>query len=121
MTQAFNLSQLANNLDPSGKIDAADGLVNATPITNGGTGATSAAAARTNLAVPSTGGTGATGTWPISISGTAGDTDTLQTTDFKVFEQNGKLMFQYQGNNIASLDQQGNFTALANVSAFTTP
>lgn len=51
MTQAFNLSQLANNLDSSGHLDAADGLINAVPIANGGTGATTASAARTNLDV----------------------------------------------------------------------
>jgi len=49
MTQAFNLSQLANNLNTAGQLDAADGLVNAVPVANGGTGATTAAAARTNL------------------------------------------------------------------------
>lgn len=51
MTQAFNLSQLANNLTSAGLLDAADGLVNAVPIANGGTGATTASAARTNLGV----------------------------------------------------------------------
>ena len=51
MTQSFNLSQLANNLDSSGRLDASDGLVNALPIANGGTGATTASAARTNLDV----------------------------------------------------------------------
>ena len=61
MTQAFNLSQLANNLNTSGQLDATDGLVNAVPIANGGTGASTAAAARTNLDVlqdvsPSTSG-----------------------------------------------------------------
>lgn len=71
MTQAFNLSQLANNLDSSGRLDATDGLVNAVPVTNGGTGASSSAAARTNLSVPSTTGGGASGTWPISITGNA--------------------------------------------------
>lgn len=49
MTQAFNLSQLANNLNASGQLDATDGLVNAVPVNNGGTGASSASAARTNL------------------------------------------------------------------------
>jgi hypothetical protein len=71
MTQAFNLSQLANNLDSTGRVDATDGLVNAVPVLNGGTGASSASAARTNLAVPSTTGTGASGTWGISITGNA--------------------------------------------------
>jgi hypothetical protein len=49
MTQAFNLSQLANNLNSSGQLDATDGLVNALPVVNGGTGASTASAARTNL------------------------------------------------------------------------
>lgn len=51
MTQAFNLGQLANNLNASGQLDATDGLVGAVPIANGGTGATNAATARTNLDV----------------------------------------------------------------------
>jgi hypothetical protein len=51
MTQAFNLSQLANNLNTTGQLDATDGLVNAVPVANGGTGASTAAAARTNLGV----------------------------------------------------------------------
>lgn len=41
MTQAFNLSQLANNLNTSGQLDATDGLVGAVPVANGGTGSTS--------------------------------------------------------------------------------
>lgn len=73
MTQSYNLSQLANNLTSAGLLDAADGLVNAVPIANGGTGASSASAARTNLVVPSTTGTGASGTWGISITGSAAD------------------------------------------------
>ena len=51
MTQAYNLSQLANNLNSTGQLDATDGLVNAVPIANGGTGAASASGARTNLDV----------------------------------------------------------------------
>jgi hypothetical protein len=51
MTQSYNLSQLANNLTSAGLLDAADGLVNAVPIANGGTNATTASAARTNLDV----------------------------------------------------------------------
>lgn len=71
MTQAFNLSQLANNLNSSGQLDATDGLVNAVPVANGGTGASSASAARTNLSVPSTTGGGASGDWGINVTGTA--------------------------------------------------
>jgi hypothetical protein len=38
MTQSYNLSQLANNLNTAGQLDATDGLVNAVPAANGGTG-----------------------------------------------------------------------------------
>lgn len=37
MTQAFNLAQLANNLNTSGQLDATDGLFGVIPIANGGT------------------------------------------------------------------------------------
>lgn len=37
MTQAYNLSQLANNLNTAGQLDATDGLVGAVPVANGGT------------------------------------------------------------------------------------
>lgn len=53
MTQAYNLSQLANNLNASGQLDATDGLVNAVPVLNGGTGASTASAARANLGLGS--------------------------------------------------------------------
>lgn len=43
MTQAFNLSQLANNLNTSGQLDASDGLFNQVPVPNGGTGASTLA------------------------------------------------------------------------------
>jgi len=55
MTQAFNLAQLANNLNTSGQLDATDGLYGALPIANGGTGQTSATAA-TNALLPSQSG-----------------------------------------------------------------
>ena len=38
MTQAFNLSQLANNVNTSGQLNAAAGLYNQTAVANGGTG-----------------------------------------------------------------------------------
>lgn len=38
MTAAFNLSQLANNLNTSGQLDATDGLAGIVPVANGGSG-----------------------------------------------------------------------------------
>ena len=38
MTQAFNLAQLANNLNTAGQLDASDGLTGIVPIANGGSG-----------------------------------------------------------------------------------
>lgn len=104
MTQAFNLSQFANNLDSSGRLDAADGLVNAVPITNGGTGATTAAAARTNLGVPSATGGSASGTWGINITGSAGTAGSAGTV--------GTI------NNATGGTIQGDIYATGNVTAY---
>lgn len=41
MTQAFNLSQLANKVNTSGQLDASTGLYNQTSVANGGTGKSS--------------------------------------------------------------------------------
>jgi hypothetical protein len=49
MTAAFNLAQLANNLNNTGQLDASDGLIGVVPVANGGTGASTAANARINL------------------------------------------------------------------------
>lgn len=51
MTQAYNLSQLANQVNSSGKLDASLGLVNAVPVANGGTGSTTASDAKVALQV----------------------------------------------------------------------
>ena len=51
MTQAFNLSQVANNANSSGQINASAGLYNAVPVSNGGTGSTTANAAKVALSV----------------------------------------------------------------------
>lgn len=45
MTQAFNLSQLANNVNSTGLLNAATGLYNQTPVANGGTGLATATGA----------------------------------------------------------------------------
>jgi hypothetical protein len=55
----------------------ATNVVGIVSVTNGGTGASTAAVARSTLGVPATDGTGSTGTWPVSISGTAATATTL--------------------------------------------
>lgn len=44
MTQAFNLSQLANKVNTSGQLDVSTGSTGTLPVANGGTGVTSAGA-----------------------------------------------------------------------------
>ena len=135
MTQAFNLSQLANNLDSSGRLDATDGLVNAVPVANGGTNATTAAAARTNLGAAA----GTMTDWAFVQSGTslllqysgvtkatltsAGNLDmgtTLTLGNFSIEESGGTLLFKYSGTSIASLSSAGEIVAVDNVSAYGT-
>lgn len=111
MTQAFNLSQLANNLNSSGQLDATDGLVNAVPVANGGTGASSASAARTNLDVPSRSGAAATGTWDIDILGDSASAASLVTTNWTVVESGGQLLFKYGGVTKFTMDQTNGFIA----------
>jgi len=68
MTVAFNLSQLANYVNSSGKLDAANGLVNATSVPNGGTGA----ASTTAYAVQCGGTTSTSAHQSIATVGTSG-------------------------------------------------
>jgi len=62
----------ATGLTPSTATTGAVTLGGTLNVSNGGTGATTAAGARTSLDVPSTSGSGATGTWGISVTGNAG-------------------------------------------------
>ena len=116
---------------PSQTFDPAK-LSDATPITKGGTGATTAAAARSSLGVPATDGTGASGSWGISITGnaatstsagsstTAGSAAKVVAANWTIEEVSGVLYFKYGGVNKAKLDSSGNFTVAGNVSGYST-
>ena len=45
----------------------------------------------------------------------------LTTTNFTIQQVGSVLVFQYNGSNVASLDSSGNFTTIANVTAYGTP
>jgi hypothetical protein len=91
MTQAYNISQLANNLNSSGQLDATDGLVNAVPVANGGTGASTASAARANLGTPS------------------GDSNTLNLGSWTIESSSGNLQFYYSGSLKFTMDAANGF------------
>lgn len=128
MTQAVNLANFANNLDSSGGLNPS-ALNAATPVSKGGTGSTTAAAARTALGlaigsdVPSPTGTGASGTWGINISGNAATatsatsaTDAtnatkLITANFTIEESGGVLLIKYGATTVASISSTGVITS----------
>jgi hypothetical protein len=86
----------------------AQNLTGTLAIANGGTGATSASAARTSLDVAQTTGANATGTWPINISGS---TPSLVTTNFSIVESAGNLLIKYGATTIVTISSAGTITA----------
>ena len=123
MTQAINLANFSNSLDTSGGVPPSQ-LNAAVPLSKGGTNATTASDARTNLGlaigtnVPSPTGTGASGSWPISVTGSSAS---MATTNFTVTQSGTKLIIQNGSTTIASLDASGNLIVLGNVTAYGTP
>lgn len=83
----YGLAADAVKVNDDGSLSAASLTLTQTPlaIASGGTGASTAAAARTSLAVPGSTGIGASGLWDIDISGLAASSTVLATPrDFAV-------------------------------------
>ena len=87
-------------------------------VADGGTGASTAANARTNLGVPATDGTGASGTWGISVTGSA---TSVSTTNFSIAESGGVLKIMYGATAVLSISSAGYITAKNDIEAFGTP
>ncbi len=108
MTQASNLANFANNLNSSGQVDP-NALSSVVPISKGGTNASTASAARTNLDVPKRDGTDASGNWGINITGNAAtasnatnssNSTRLVTTNWIIEESGGILQFKDSGGTL---------------------
>jgi hypothetical protein len=118
MTQAMNLANFSNSLDSSGGVPPTQ-LNSAVTIAKGGTNATTASDARTNLGlaigtdVPSPTGTGASGTWAINVTGTAGS---VATTNFSIVESGGDLLIKYGATTIVTISSAGAISAGGSVS-----
>lgn len=58
---------------------------------------------------------------PSAINGAVAEATQLVTLNFSCKQVGSKLYFYYGTTQIASLDGSGNFTSLANVTAYGTP
>jgi hypothetical protein len=85
----------------------AAGLSSTLVVGSGGTGATTASDARTNLGVPSTTGTGASGTWGIDITGNAATATKLSTASGSAPSYSARAWVNFTSNTSNTTDFPG--------------
>jgi len=114
-----------------GKIGLATHVDGTLPVVNGGTGVTSSTGTGAvvlsdspTLVTPALGtpssGTLTNCTFPTLNQNTTGSSGSLATTNFSIEESGGVLYFKHGATNIAKLDSSGNWTVLANLTAYGT-
>jgi hypothetical protein len=113
MTQAMNLANFSNSLDSSGGVPPTQ-LNSVVPVSKGGTNAATAANARTNLDVPPNAGTTATGTWPISVTGSA---TSLITANFSIEQSGSNLLIKYGATTLITITSAGAMTTSSSITA----
>ena len=94
MTQAFNLSQLANSVDSSGKLGLTTGVTGTLPIANGGTGGNTATAGKVALGII----TGANAS-QVLPKGTVAQRDASPTSGYIRFNTDTNQFEGYNGSS----------------------
>lgn len=106
---------ISGNLTVTGSITGAG--ITGTSFTGAGTGLTGTAS---GLSIGGSAASATTATLATTAT-TATNAANLATTNFTVTESGGKLIIQYQGSTVLSVDSTGNLTSATNITAYGTP